>query len=57
MSKMRLLVVLGACAVVCVAAVVTYFVMTQRGYLAPFAGLATAIALVCAMLPVWMQHK
>jgi capsular polysaccharide biosynthesis protein len=57
MSKRRLLLVLVILAVACIAAVVTFFVMTQRSYLAPFAGVATEVAVVCAMLPVWMQHK
>lgn len=57
MSKRRLLLILVVSAVICVAAVVVFFVMTERSYIAPFAGLATAVAVFCAMLPVWMQHR
>ena len=32
-------------------------VMTNRAMVAPLAGIATAVALVCAMVPVWMQHR
>ncbi|HLP85209.1 MAG TPA: hypothetical protein VK157_12745 [Phycisphaerales bacterium] len=57
MSKRRLLLTLALAGIACVTCVVTYFVATDRGFVAPFAGVATAIAVLCAMVPVWMQHK
>jgi hypothetical protein len=56
-KRTKLLVLLVSAAVLCVAGVVNYCVMTNRAMVAPLAGIATAVALVCAMVPVWMQHR
>ena len=57
MKRKRLLTVLVPVGATCVAGIVAFFVLTDKLLLAPFAGIAALVAIVCALVPVWMQHR
>ncbi len=57
MKRKRLLAVLVLAGAASVAGIVSFFVLTDRNVLAPFAGIAALVAVVCALVPVWMQHR
>jgi len=56
-KRKRLLAVLVLAGAASVAGIVSFFVLTDRNVLAPFAGIAALVAVVCALVPVWMQHR
>ncbi|MFN5943698.1 MAG: hypothetical protein ACK5P8_01340 [Phycisphaerae bacterium] len=57
MKRKRLLTVLVPVGAACVAGIVALFVLTDKIVLAPFAGIAALVAVVCALIPVWLQHR